>query len=241
MFVLTTWKSPGFTRPWAPLDYSTASQTMKAALQQGANLWNGGMHYGNPDANSLHLLKHYFTTHPSDADKVVLCIKGAYDRFTAQPDGSPANLRACVDECLRVLDGTKKIDIFECARVDPKVPIETSIGALAEMVNEGKIGGIGLSEVSAATIRRAHAVHPIAAVEIEMSLFSTDTLINGVVDTCRERKSIFFCRGEGFFLFYFLFFFFLFSSSFFMWFHTRNLFIFSPITAMKTDRGWIPS
>lgn len=88
-----------------------------------------------------------------------------------------------------MLDGTAKIDVFECARVDPKVPIETSVGALAELVKEGKIGGIGLSEVNANTIRRAHAVHPIAAVEIELSLFTPDPLTNGVVDTCHERKS----------------------------------------------------
>jgi pyridoxine 4-dehydrogenase len=58
--------------------------------------------------------------------------------------------------------------------------------ALAELVKEGKIGGIGLSEVSAATIRKAHAVHPLAAVEIELSLFTPDPLKNGIMDTCHE-------------------------------------------------------
>jgi pyridoxine 4-dehydrogenase len=57
---------------------------------------------------------------------------------------------------------------------------------LAELVKEGKIGGIGLSEVSAATIRKAHAVHPLAAVEIELSLFTPDPLKNGIMDTCHE-------------------------------------------------------
>jgi pyridoxine 4-dehydrogenase len=96
-------------------------------------------------------------------------------------------LRRSVDEALKGLGGAKKIDIFECARVDPKVPIEVTIKALAEMVKAGEIGGIGLSEVNAATIRRAHAIHPISAVEIELSLFSTEALTNGVVDTCKER------------------------------------------------------
>jgi pyridoxine 4-dehydrogenase len=59
--------------------------------------------------------------------------------------------------------------------------------ALADLVAEGKIGGIGLSEVSATTIRKAHAVHPVAAVEIELSLFTPDPLTNGIMDTCRER------------------------------------------------------
>ncbi|KAI1463684.1 NADP-dependent oxidoreductase domain-containing protein [Daldinia caldariorum] len=65
-----------------------------------------------------------------------------------------------------------------CARVDPNVPVETSIKTLAELVKECKIGGIGLSEVSANTIRKAYAVHPISAVEIELSLFTTDPLHN---------------------------------------------------------------
>lgn len=93
-----------------------------------------------------------------------------------------------MEEALRVLEGTKKIDVFEMARVDPSVPIETSVAALAALVAEGKIGGIGLSEVSAATIRRAAAVAQIAAVEIELSLFTTDVLGNGVADACHERK-----------------------------------------------------
>ena len=77
---------------------------------------------------------------------------------------------------MRILNGAKAIDVFEMARVDPNVPIEVSVQALAEIVNEGKIKGIGLSEVSAKTIRRAHAVYPIAAVEVELSLFTPDPL-----------------------------------------------------------------
>lgn len=75
------------------------------------------------------------------------------------------------------------------ARVDPNTPVETSIKALAELVKEGKIGGIGLSEVNADTIRKAHAVHPISAVEIELSLFTPDPLRNGIMETCFERTS----------------------------------------------------
>ncbi|KAI1370245.1 aldo/keto reductase [Hypoxylon crocopeplum] len=174
------------TRTWAPVEYPAAAKVMKAALDHGANFWNGSLFYGPPHANSLQLLKYYFDNHPEDVEKVVLSIKGAYDPKTFSPQGSPEDIRASVEEALRVLDGVAKIDIFECARVDPKVPIEISVKALAELVKEGKIGGIGLSEVSAKTIRRAHAVHPIAAVEIELSLFTPDALNNGIVDTCHE-------------------------------------------------------
>lgn len=110
---------------------------------------------------------------------MVLGIKGAYDMKTG-PNGSSEGIRASVEEAVKVLGGIKTIDVFECARSDPNVPIETS-------VKEGKIGGIGLSEVGAHTIRKAHAVHPISAVEIELSLFTPDPLHNGIVDTCHER------------------------------------------------------
>ena len=132
------------------------------------------------------MLKYYFEKYPEDASKVVLGIKGAYD-MKAGPDGSPEGIRASVEEAVRVLGGTKTIDVFECARRDPNVPIETSVKALADLVKEGKISGIGLSEVSADTIRKAHAVHPISAVEIELSLFTPDPLHNGIADACHER------------------------------------------------------
>ncbi|KAI3400844.1 hypothetical protein diail_1533 [Diaporthe ilicicola] len=176
----------GLTMPWDRAEYDDAVKIMKTALEQGANFWNGGMFYGTPEANSLHLLKHYFTKYPEDADKVVLSIKGAYDRGTNSAQGSPEAIRASVEEALQVLGGTKEIDVFEMARVDPAVPIETSVAALAELVAEGKIGAVSLSEVSAQTIRRAAAVAPIAAVEIELSLFTTDVLGNGVADACHE-------------------------------------------------------
>ena len=162
---------------------------MREAMKQGSNFWNAGEIYGTPERNSLHLLNEYFTKYPEDADRVVLSIKGAYDRVTNTPQGSPEGIRASVEEALRILDGAKKVDVFEMARVDPKVPVETSVAALAELVREGKIGGIGLSEVSGATIRRAAAVAEIATVEIELSLFTTDVLSNGVADACHERKS----------------------------------------------------
>lgn len=115
----------------------------------------------------------------------MLSIKGAYDIKTG-PNGSPEGIRASVEEAIKVIDGIKTIDVFECARVDPNVPIETSVKALAELVKEGKIGGIGLSEVSANTIRKAYAVYPISAVEIELSLFTPNPLENGITDVCWE-------------------------------------------------------
>ena len=101
-------------------------------------------------------------------------------------DCTPESIRESVENCLKILDGKKSLDIFECARVDPNVPIETTIGTLAELVKQGKIGGIALSEVKAETIRRAAKIHPIALVEVEVSLWATDVLTNGVAATCAE-------------------------------------------------------
>jgi pyridoxine 4-dehydrogenase len=159
---------------------------MRASLSTGANCWNGSNFYGTPERHSLHLLNEYFTEYPDDAKKVVLSIKSGFVSGEMRMDGSEGNLRRNLDECLRILGGTKTIDIFELARVDPNTPIEETVRTLAKFVKEGKVKGIGLSETRAETIRRAHKVHPIAAVEVELSLWATDILKNGIAATCAE-------------------------------------------------------
>jgi aryl-alcohol dehydrogenase-like predicted oxidoreductase len=99
-------------------------------------------------------------------------------------DGRPATLRATCEDSLRRLQ-TEVIDLYYLHRWDRKVPIEDSIGALADLVREGKIRSIGLSEVSAATLRRAHAVHPITALQTEYSPWTRNPEI-AVLDACRE-------------------------------------------------------
>lgn len=88
-------------------------------------------------------------------------------------DSTPANIRLAVEGSLKRL-GTDHIDLYYQHRVDPDTPIEETVGELAELVAEGKIRHIGLSEAGPATIRRAHAVHPIAAVQTEYSLWTRD-------------------------------------------------------------------
>lgn len=99
-------------------------------------------------------------------------------------DGRPETLRATAQEALQRLR-TEVLDLYYLHRVDPAVPVEESIGALAELVGEGLIRSIGLSEVSADTVRRAHTVHPIAAVQNEYSLWTRNPEI-AVLDACRE-------------------------------------------------------
>ncbi|MCS5497033.1 aldo/keto reductase [Cnuibacter physcomitrellae] len=100
-------------------------------------------------------------------------------------NGTPAYIRRAAERSLRHL-GTDVIDLYYLHRVDPQVPIEESVGAMAELVAEGKVRHIGLSEASAATIRRAHAVHPLAAVQSEFSLFARDVLHNDEKATVDE-------------------------------------------------------
>ena len=88
-------------------------------------------------------------------------------------DSSPANIRTAVEGSLKRL-GTDRIDLYYQHRVDPNTPIEDTVGALAELVAEGKVLHIGLSEAGPATIRRAHAVHPITALQTEYSLWTRD-------------------------------------------------------------------
>lgn len=159
---------------------------MRTAVSLGSVQWNGGELYGSPERNSLHLLNEYFTKYPEDADKVVLSIKGGTIPNQLVPDSGRSNVKRSIDECLKLLDGKKFLDLFECARYDGKTPLEETIGTIAEYVKAGKVGGISMSEVNAETIRKAHAIHPISAVEVEFSLFATDILTNGVADTCAE-------------------------------------------------------
>lgn len=98
-------------------------------------------------------------------------------------DGRPQTLKRTCEEALRRLR-TDVIDLYYLHRWDKAVPIEDSVGALAELVGEGKIRAIGLSEVSAATLRRAHAVHPVAAVQTEYSLWTRNAEI-AVLEACR--------------------------------------------------------
>ena len=122
-------------------------------------------------------------------DKVLIASKFGIVRDPAQPqlrgvNASPAYLRTSVEGSLLRL-GTEVIDLYYLHRMDPQVPIEDTVGAMADLVNAGKIRYIGLSEASADTIRRAHAVHPLTAVQSEYSLWTRDPE-EAVLECCRQ-------------------------------------------------------
>lgn len=118
----------------------------------------------------------------SRRDEITIATKASTetddDGTVRSRNGSPEYIRRACDRSLRHL-GIDTIDLYYLHRADPAVPIEESVGALGELVTAGKVRHIGLSEVAAPTLRRAHAVHPIAAVQSEFSLFSRDIASNG--------------------------------------------------------------
>lgn len=119
-------------------------------------------------------------------DKVVLATK--FGQVTREGksgiDGTPANVRQACEGSLKRL-GVEAVDLYYQHRVDPNVPIEETVGAMADLVRAGKVRFLGLSEASAKTIRRAHAVHPISALQTEYSLWTRDAEAE-VLPTCRE-------------------------------------------------------
>ncbi len=125
-------------------------------------------------------------------DKVVIATKFGFHIDATKPaaqmitgtDSRPENVRAVAEASLKRL-GVEVIDLFYQHRVDPAVQIEETVGAMAELVRDGKVRALGLSEAGAETIRRAHAVHPIAALQSEYSLWTREVEENGVLDTCR--------------------------------------------------------
>ncbi|TKK91529.1 aldo/keto reductase [Herbidospora galbida] len=119
-------------------------------------------------------------------DEITIATKFALDfENGAVMDGSPAHVRRAVERSLRHLE-IDVIDLYYLHRVDPDVPIEETVGAMADLVTAGKVRHLGLSEAAPATIRQAHATHPIAAVQSELSLFVPDLLHNGVKDVLDE-------------------------------------------------------
>jgi len=150
-------------------------KVLAAAIEQGVTFWDTADMYG-PWTNE-ELLGRFFREHPGTRDRVQLATKFANVR-NAQGDflgisGKPEYVKSACDASLRRL-GVDCIDLYYQHRVDPEVPIEDTVGAMAELVQAGKVRYLGLSEASARTIRRASAVHPITALQTEYSLWSRD-------------------------------------------------------------------
>lgn len=157
-----------------------AERVLKGALDEGYTFFDTAAVYGL--GHNERLIGEVLG---GRRDEFVLASKcGMTDGETRDLNGSPERLKKTCDESLARL-GVEVIDLYYLHRWDKRVPIEDSVGALADLVRAGKIRSIGLSEVSAATLRKAHAVHPIAALQTEYSPWTRNPEV-AVLDTCRE-------------------------------------------------------
>ncbi|KAI0257208.1 NADP-dependent oxidoreductase domain-containing protein [Lactifluus subvellereus] len=173
--MMMTWKP-------TPVPDEDAFAAIKAgidALPLGVKMFlNSAEFYGQGlTTANLDLLARFFERYPEYADRTFLSVKGGTLPGQLASDGSRENLRRSVDAILKALRGTKKLDLFEPARLRRVTD---------EMVKEGKFDYIGLSEVGAETVRRAHKVMPVAAVEIEVSLQAYEQQTKDVIATCKE-------------------------------------------------------
>jgi aryl-alcohol dehydrogenase-like predicted oxidoreductase len=173
----------GMSDFYGPAGEQESIATVKAALEEGVTLLDTGDFYGM--GHNEMLLREALK---GQRDQVFLSVKFGAQRSPKGDfigfDGRPASVKTSLAYSLRRL-GTDYIDLYQPARIDPTVPIEETIGAIAEMVQAGYVRHIGLSEASAQTLRRAHAVHPITALQIEYSLLSRDIEAE-VLPTLRE-------------------------------------------------------
>jgi len=178
----------GMSAFYGTTDEDEGVATIQRALELGVNFLDTAQLYG-PLTNEM-LVGRAIKGH---RDEYVIATKFSRRMDNATPgdmtttgplDGSPDHVRRSIDGSLERL-GTDHVDLYYQHRVDPNVPIEETVGAMAELVQQGKVRHIGLSEAAPDTIRRAHAVHPITAVQTEFSLW-TRFAETDVIPTCRE-------------------------------------------------------
>ncbi|KAJ2662477.1 hypothetical protein IW148_002901 [Coemansia sp. RSA 1199] len=183
----------GMSMAYGKPDDEQSLNVLKHAIDIGCTFWDTSDIYGQ--GHNEELLARVLKDHRKD---IFLCTKfgitfrpyepgtqGNFEKNLTGISGSPDYVHKAAEASLARL-GTDYIDLYYQHRMDPSVPIEDTVKALAELVKEGKVRYIGLSECTPEEIRRAHKVHPITAVQVEYSPWSAHIETNGVLDTCRE-------------------------------------------------------
>src|SRR5579859_3457620 len=158
-------------------------ETLHLALDLGINFWDTADVYGN--GRNEEMLSNVLR---SNRDKIFIATKFGFKAYPdgrlSNFDGSPAYLKQAVDASLKRLK-INTIDLYYAHRIDPNVPVEEMVGAMADLVKEGKVRYLGLSEASPESIRRAYSVHPIAALQSEYSILTRDAE-KEVLPLCKE-------------------------------------------------------
>ena len=163
-------------------DENTIKKLLKGALDQGYTFFDTAAMYGM--GHSEEMIGKYLSSHRSEFTLASKCGIFKNSEGKTEINGHPEVLQKTCEDSLKRLN-TDAIDLYYLHRIDPNVPVEESVGALSKLVEQGKIQGIGLSEVSSDSLRRAHAVHPIMALQSEYSLWSR-TPERKILATCRE-------------------------------------------------------
>lgn len=176
----------------APVSEAQAERVLLSALDAGVTLFDTAALYGFGTNESL--VGKFLKSHRQKFTLASKCGMAGVDqngdgKWVRVIDGRPETIRKTCEDALKRLQ-TDVIDLYYLHRWDKKVPIEDSVGALSDLVRQGKIQSIGLSEVSASTLRKAHAVHPITAVQTEYSLWTRNPEI-AVLQACQELGAAF--------------------------------------------------
>ena len=166
-----------------PSDEAQATSVIHRALDLGVTFFDTAEMYG-PHVNEIQVGKALADRRDRAFVATKFGIGYNADRTALTVDGSPANVRRAIEGSLKRL-GMDHVDLYYLHRVDPNTPIEETVGAMAELVKEGKVRFLGLSEAAPETLRRGHATHPITALQTEYSLWSREPE-DGLLDLCEE-------------------------------------------------------
>jgi aryl-alcohol dehydrogenase-like predicted oxidoreductase len=173
----------GMSTAYGPADESESLAVLRHYFELGGNFLDTAEIYG-PYTNEQ-LLGKFLREIPRESAVIATKFGFKFENGIRGIDSSPANVRRACDASLKRL-GIEVIDLFYQHRVDPQVPIEETVGAMGELVKQGKVRALGLSEAGPETLRRATKIHPITALQSEYSLWTRNVESNGVLATCRE-------------------------------------------------------